>query len=61
MPKEKTLGKNLPSALKGHIMYKAPTLPTAAFTTTSVQTQPKRQSIVLYNYSIPNNSKLSIC
>ena len=55
----KSLGRNLPSDLIGHTMYKAPTLSTAAFYTTSVQTQPKRQSQVLCNYNTPNNTNLS--
>ena len=55
----KSLGRNLPSDLIGHTMYKAPTLSTAAFYTTSAQTQPKRQGQVLCNYSIPNSTHLS--
>jgi len=53
------LGKNLPSDLIGHTMYKAPTLPSATFYTTSVQTQPKRQSMVLCNYYSTNSTNLS--
>ncbi len=54
------LGKNLPSDLIGHTMYKAPTLPSAAFyTTSSVQTQPKRQSMVLRHYYTPKGNNLS--
>ena len=56
----KPLGKNLPNDLIGHTMYKAPTLPTAAFYTTSVQTQPKRQSEVLCEYYMPNSTDLSM-
>lgn len=56
----KKLGKNLPGDLLGHTMYKAPTLPTAAFYATSAQTQPKRQSMVLCNYYTPNGKNLSI-
>lgn len=56
----KPLGKNLPSDLVGHTMYKAPTLSTAAFYATSAQTQPKRQSQVLYKYYTPSGSNLSI-
>ena len=56
---KKPLGSNNASDLIGHTMYKAPTLPTAAFGTTSVQTQPKRQSMVLCEYYTPNNTKLS--
>ncbi len=55
----KSLGKNLPSDLIGHTMYKAPTLSTAAFNTTSVQNQPKRQSMVLCSYYTPNSNNLS--
>ena len=56
---KKPLGQNLPSDLIGHTMYKAPTLSTAAFYTTSVQTQPKRQSVVLCEYNTPNSTILS--
>ena len=55
----KPLGKNLPSDLIGHTMYKAPTLATAAFYTTSVQTQPKRQSTVLCDYYSTKSKNLS--
>lgn len=55
----KSLGKNLPSDLIGHTMYKAPTLATAAFYATSAQTQPKRQSMVLCTYYTPNSTDLS--
>ena len=40
-------------------MYKAPTLPTAAFYATSAQTQPKRQSQVPCNYYTTNIKKMS--
>ena len=40
-------------------MYKAPTLSTAAVPGTSPGTLPKRQSLVLCNYYIPNNTVLS--
>ncbi len=56
---KKPLGKNLPSDLIGHTMYKAPTLATAAFNATSAQTQPKRQSVVLCSYYTPNGTNLS--
>ena len=56
----KSLGKNLPSDLIGHTMYKAPTLSTAHFNATSAQTQPKRQSTVLCNYYTTNSKNLSI-
>ncbi len=56
---KKSLGKNLPSDLIGHTMYKAPTLATAAFNATSAQTQPKRQSVVLCNYHTPAHNTLS--
>lgn len=56
---KKPLGKNIPSDLIGHTMYKAPTLPTAAFNATSAQTQPKRQSMVLCSYYTPNSTNLS--
>ena len=56
----KKTGKNLPSDLIGHTMYKAPTLATAHFYATSAQTQPKRQSTVLCNYYTPNSKNLSI-
>lgn len=56
----KSLGRNLPSDLIGHTMYKAPTLSTAAFyATSSAQTQPKRQSTVLCNYYTPKGGVLS--
>ena len=41
-------------------MYKAPTLPSAAFNATSAQTQPKRQSMVLCEYYILNSKVASI-
>ena len=56
----KPLGQNKPNDLIGHTMYKAPTLSTAAFYTTSVQTQPKRQSEVLCEYYMPNSTDLSM-
>lgn len=56
---KKSPGKNLPSDLIGHTMYKAPTLPTAAFNATSARTQPKRQSVVLCNYYTSNSTNLS--
>ena len=56
---KKPLGKNLPSDLIGHTMYKAPTLPTAAALTTSARTLPKRQSVVLCNYYTPNSTHVS--
>lgn len=55
----KSLGQNQPSDLIGHTMYKAPTLSTAAVPGTSPGTLPKRQSLVLCNYYIPNNTVLS--
>lgn len=56
----KSLGKNSPSDLIGHTMYKAPILSTAAFYTTSVQTQPKWHSEMLCKHYMPNSTKLSI-
>jgi hypothetical protein len=56
----KPLGKNLPSDLIGHTMYKAPTLPSAAFNATSAQTQPRRQSMVLCKYYTTKSNGLSI-
>ncbi len=56
---KESLGNNTPSDLIGHTMYKAPTLSTAAFYATSAQTQPKRQSMVLCSYYIPNSTDLS--
>ena len=56
---KKPLGENLPNDLIGHTMYKAPTLATAAFYTTGVQTQPKRQSMVHCKYNTQNNTNLS--
>ena len=61
MPKkQKNTRKNLPSDLlpsdlRGHTTYKAPTLATSHFHTTSVQTQLKRQSTVLRDYYIKNS------
>lgn len=55
----RSLGKNLPSDLIGHTMYKAPTLATAAVSTTSVATLPRRQSEVLCNYYMPKSSNMS--
>lgn len=40
-------------------MYKAPTLPTAAFYATSAKTQPKRQDMVLRSYYTTDSSDLS--
>lgn len=56
---KKPLGENLSNDLIGHTMYKAPTLATAAFYITGVQTQPKRQSMVLCKYNTQNNTNLS--
>lgn len=56
---KKSPGKNLPSDLIGHTMYKAPTLATAAALATSARTLPKRQSVVLCNYYTPNSTVLS--
>ena len=56
----KPLGKHLPNDLIGHTMYKAPTLPTAAFYATSAQTQPKRQSVVLQKNYTTSNGDVSI-
>ncbi len=56
---KKPLGQNRPSDLVGHTIYKAPTLPTAASYTTSVQAQPKRQSLVLCNYYTTQGANLS--
>ena len=53
------LGKNLPSDLIGHTMYKAPTLATEHFYATSAKTQPKRQSTVLCDYYSTNRKNLS--
>lgn len=48
MPIKKSLGKETPSDLIGHTMYKAPTMSTAAFYATKrAETQPKRQGVVL--------------
>ena len=55
----KSLGKNLPSDLIGHTMYKAPTLATAAAPATSAGALPRRQDQVLCNYNMPNNGNLS--
>lgn len=55
----RSLSKNLPSDLIGHTMYKAPTLATAAVSTTSVATLPKRQSEVLCDYYMPKSSNMS--
>ena len=55
----KSLGKNLPSDLIGHTMYKAPTLATAAAPATSAGVLPRRQDQVLCNYNMPNNGNLS--
>ncbi|MBQ5320553.1 MAG: hypothetical protein J6K88_00595 [Oscillospiraceae bacterium] len=55
----KPLGKNKPSDLIGYTMYKAPTLATAAALATSARALPKRQSSVLCNYYMPNNTGLS--
>ena len=55
----KSLGKNTPSDLIGHTMYKAPTLATAAVLTTSARTLPKRQSMVLCEYHTTNSNNLS--
>ena len=55
----KSLGKNLPSDLIGHTMYKAPTLATAAALATSARALPKRQSEVLCEYYMPNGTVLS--
>ena len=54
-----SLGQNTPSDLIGLTMYKAPTLATAAFYTTSVQTQPKRQSMMPCEYHTTNSNDLS--
>ena len=45
--------------LIGHTMYKAPTLSTAAFNTTSVVTQPERQGTVLCEYNNTRKNGLS--
>lgn len=55
----KSLGKNLPSDLIGHTMYKAPTLATAISSTTSVKAPPKRQSTVLCDYYSTKSKNLS--
>ena len=47
------------SNLIGHTIYKAPTLSTAAFNTTSVVTQPKRQGLVLCEYYNTETGSLS--
>lgn len=47
------------SNLIGHTIYKAPTLSTAAFNTTSVVTQPKRQGPVLCEYYNTETGSLS--
>ena len=59
MPIKKSLGKETPSDLTGHIMYKAPTLATAAVLTISARTLPKRQSMVLCEYYTTNSNNLS--
>ena len=56
---KKSLGKNIPSDLIGHTMYKAPTMSTASSYTTSMYAPPKRQSQVLYNYYMPKSNKMS--
>ena len=48
----------LPSDLRGHTTYKAPTLATAISSTTSVKAPPKRQSTVLCDYYITNSKDL---
>lgn len=56
---KKSLGKETPSDLTGHTMYKAPTLSTAAALATSARTLPKRQSTVLRKYYITESNYLS--